>query len=143
MKIVNPSVEIIHPPAKLDGMALAPDESMIHHIERCGRVCYKSESFMANDTAADFVSRIIKRGHEAVLEHASFCFVLTSPAQILVEDTIERVQRFSPFDRQWNQKDCIRKCPCMARLFSHASSREYLLPQLLCAVHLRQSCSFP
>lgn len=89
MKIVNPSVEIIHPPAKRDGMVLAPAESMIRHIERCGRVCYKSESFMANDTAADFVSRIIKRGHEAVLEHASFCFVLTSPAQILVEDTIE------------------------------------------------------
>ena len=89
MKIVNPSVEIIHPPVRPDERALAPNEIVIRHIERCGRVCYKSENLIANDTAADFVSRIIKRGHEAVLEHASFCFILTSPAQILVEDTIE------------------------------------------------------
>lgn len=43
-------------------------------IEKCGRVCYKSEDKITEDSAEKFVANIIKRGHEAVLEHASFIF---------------------------------------------------------------------
>ena len=60
MKIVNPSVEIITP---LDGQAV------LQHIEQCGRVCYKSEAKITETSAKTFVAAIIKRGHEAVLEH--------------------------------------------------------------------------
>ena len=42
---------------------------ILKHIERCGRVCYKSEDKITEDSAQQFVANIIKRGHEAVLEH--------------------------------------------------------------------------
>lgn len=46
----------------------------IKKIEKCGRVCYKSEDKITEDSAGKFVANIINRGHEAVLEHASFIF---------------------------------------------------------------------
>lgn len=50
----------------LDGAAI------LKKIERCGRVCYKSEEKIDEGTAEKFVAGIIKRGHESVLEHVSF-----------------------------------------------------------------------
>lgn len=49
---------------------------ILKHIERCGRVCYKSEDKITEDSAQQFVVNIIKRGHEAVLEHGSLCYRL-------------------------------------------------------------------
>lgn len=60
MKIINASVEILTP---LDG------DTILRHIEQCGRVCYKSEHRITEGSAEKFVRGIIKRGHEAVLEH--------------------------------------------------------------------------
>ena len=62
MKIINPSFEII---GNVDGSAI------VRHIEKCGRVCYKSEDRITDDSAEKFVAGILQRGHEAVLEHAS------------------------------------------------------------------------
>lgn len=63
MRIIAPSTEILTP---LDGNAI------LKHIELCGRVCYKSENRIREDTAENFVRGIIHRGHDAVLEHFSF-----------------------------------------------------------------------
>ena len=60
MKIISPGFEILTP---LDGQAV------LKHIELCGRVCYKSENKITDTSATTFVANIIKRGHEAVLEH--------------------------------------------------------------------------
>lgn len=46
-------------------------QEILNKIERCGRVCYKSESKIEEGSAAKFVAAIIKQGHETVLEHAS------------------------------------------------------------------------
>ena len=62
MKIIKPNVEILTP---ING------DEILKHIERCGRVCYKSEGNITDDSAAKFVANIIKRGHESVLEHSS------------------------------------------------------------------------
>lgn len=48
-------------------------DEILKHIERCGRVCYKSEDKITEDSAQQFAANIIKRGHEAVLEHGSLC----------------------------------------------------------------------
>lgn len=45
---------------------------ILKKIERCGRVCYKSEEKIDEGSAEKFVAGIIKRGHESVLEHVSF-----------------------------------------------------------------------
>ena len=47
-------------------------QEILKKIEICGRVCYKSEGKIKEDSAEKFVASLIKRGHEAVLEHASF-----------------------------------------------------------------------
>ena len=63
MRVIKPDVELITP---LDG------DTILKRIEQCGRVCYKSEDKITEDSAVKFVQNIIKRGHEAVLEHCSF-----------------------------------------------------------------------
>ena len=63
MRIIKPDVEFLTP---LDGAAI------IKHLELCGRVCYKSEEKISEDSAQKFLTNIINRGHEAVLEHFSF-----------------------------------------------------------------------
>lgn len=63
MKIIKPDVEFITP---IDGAAI------LKRLEQCGRVCYKSEAKITDTSAPAFVAGIIKRGHEAVLEHCSF-----------------------------------------------------------------------
>jgi hypothetical protein len=63
MKIVKPSVEIID--------NLNPRE-ILKKLELCGRVCYKSEDKITPESAVKFISNIIKRGHESVIEHFSF-----------------------------------------------------------------------
>ena len=44
-------------------------EEALRIIEKAGRTCYKSEDRSSESSAAEFVSNIIKRGHEAVIEH--------------------------------------------------------------------------
>lgn len=62
MRVIKPSVEILTP---LDGAEI------LKHIERCGRVCYKSEDKITEDSAPKFVKTVLSRGHEAVIEHYS------------------------------------------------------------------------
>ena len=68
MKIIEPSVEFMTP---IDG------REILHQIERAGRVCYKSEDKITEDSAKTFVANILKRGHEAVLEHVNFTVKFT------------------------------------------------------------------
>lgn len=63
MKIINPSVELLDKPDW---------DKVIKCLELCGRVCYKSENKISTNSAQTFIKNIIKRGHEAVLEHFSF-----------------------------------------------------------------------
>lgn len=49
-------------------------DGVLKHIERCGRVCYKSESKIRAISAERFVSAIINRGHTSVLEHGNLIF---------------------------------------------------------------------
>jgi thymidylate synthase (FAD) len=44
-------------------------EKMMLSIEKAGRTCYKSEGRIGDGTAEKFITSIIKRGHESVLEH--------------------------------------------------------------------------
>lgn len=66
MKIIKASVEILTPfNADHNGI------DILKSIKRAGRVCYKSEDKITDDSCLAFVKNIIARGHEAVLEHES------------------------------------------------------------------------
>jgi len=44
---------------------------LLEHVERCGRICYKSEEKITPGSADTFVKKIRKNRHLSVLEHAS------------------------------------------------------------------------
>lgn len=60
MKIVRPMVELINPPEY---------KELLNIVETAGRVCYKSEDKIKEGSAEEFIRNVIKRGHEAVIEH--------------------------------------------------------------------------
>ena len=68
MKIINPSIEIMR--TGLETEMIIPEQ----FIEKVGRTCYKSEDKITNDSAFKFVANLIKRGHEAMIEHWSLVF---------------------------------------------------------------------
>lgn len=47
---------------------------VLQTIERIGRVCYKSEDRITEDSAVKFCRNIIGRGHESMIEHQSASF---------------------------------------------------------------------
>ena len=63
MKLCKPLFEIWEQSAGLEGV--------YKHIEKVGRVCYKSEDKITEDSAKPFVDRMIKSGHGAMLEHGT------------------------------------------------------------------------
>lgn len=63
MKLIKPSFEIREQPSGLEGV--------YKQIEGVGRVCYKSEDKITEDSAKPFVDRMIKSGHGAMLEHGT------------------------------------------------------------------------
>ena len=64
MKLIKPSVEIIRQ-EKYDLL------HVFKFIELAGRTCYKSENKITEDSASEFVNRMVKSGHGAMLEHGT------------------------------------------------------------------------
>ena len=63
MRLIKQSFEIWNQPAGLEGV--------YKMIEYAGRVCYKSEDKITEDSAKPFVDRMVKSGHGAMLEHGT------------------------------------------------------------------------
>lgn len=64
MKLIKPSVEVIRQ-EKYDLL------HVFKFIELAGRTCYKSENKITEDSASEFVHRMVKSGHGAMLEHGT------------------------------------------------------------------------
>ena len=63
MKLIKPSYKIIEQESGINGV--------YKMIEYAGRVCYKSENKITEDSAKPFVDRMIKSDHGAMLEHGT------------------------------------------------------------------------
>ena len=64
MKLINSKVEILEP----TGYTI---DDIYKQIEIAGRTCYKSEDKITETSAKEFVDRMIKSGHGAMLEHGT------------------------------------------------------------------------
>ena len=71
MKLIKPSFTIIEQGSGIEGV--------YKQIEMAGRTCYKSEDKITETSAKEFVDRMIKSGHGAMLEHGTI--YLTIPDQ--------------------------------------------------------------
>ena len=63
MKLIKPSYKIIEQEPGIEGI--------YKQIELAGRTCYKSEDKITEDSAKEFVNRMIRSGHGAMLEHGT------------------------------------------------------------------------
>lgn len=77
MKLIKPSFEVWEQPAGLEGV--------YKQIEKVGRVCYKSEDKITEDSAKPFVDRMIKSGHGAMLEHGTVYLAMPMEAILPIE----------------------------------------------------------
>lgn len=91
MKLINPSVELITQAQGLEGI--------YKQVERVGRVCYKSEDKITEDSAKPFVDRMIKSGHGAMLEHGTV--YLFCPTEEYVDSNGD-VQYYNPLEKYQN-----------------------------------------
>lgn len=71
MKLIESKVEIIEQQPGLEGV--------YKQIELAGRTCYKSEDKITEDSAKEFVDRMIKSNHGAMLEHGTVYLKITYP----------------------------------------------------------------
>lgn len=79
MQLIEPKFEILE---QLPGM-----EGIYKQIELAGRTCYKSEDKITEDSAKDFVERMIQSGHGAMLEHGTVYLAIP----------------YSPFDSKYQE----------------------------------------
>lgn len=83
-------MKIVHCDAILEWITPEP----LQVIERAGRVCYKSEQRIADNSAVSFVEGLLKRGHEAVIEHASASFRIITDRGITHEIVRHRLASY-------------------------------------------------
>ncbi len=86
MRIIEPYFEILD---ELDG------KKMLQKIERIGRVCYKSEDLITEDSAEKFIRNILKRGHESVIEHEKISVKMVCDRGVTHEIVRHRVASYS------------------------------------------------
>ena len=84
MKISSPSIEIL---------AATPYLEQI--IERAGRVCYKSEDRITDDSAIAFIARLAESKHESVLEHGAITVLFVCDRGVSHELVRHRIASFS------------------------------------------------
>lgn len=86
MKIISPSFELLEP---------IDSERIMANIERCGRVCCKSEEKITHESAESFVRSLIQRGHESVVEHEKITVKITCDRGISHEIIRHRIASYS------------------------------------------------
>lgn len=75
MKLIESKVEIIEQQPGLEGV--------YKQIELAGRTCYKSEDKITEDSAKEFVDRMIKSKHGAMLEHGTVYLEIPEELNVL------------------------------------------------------------
>lgn len=87
MRLIKPSYDIWDTSYSL--------ERILEHIERAGRVCYKSEDRIKYDkwdnslTAMPFVNKLIESGHLSVLEHGTIYLKIVNRKDVLYKDFLD------------------------------------------------------
>lgn len=86
MKIINPSIKLED---EIDS------QRIIKKLERIGRVCYKSEGNINDESAEKFISNILNRNHESVIEHESISVRIICDRGVTHEIVRHRIASYS------------------------------------------------
>jgi thymidylate synthase (FAD) len=86
MKIIDPYFEILH---------MADKDEILNLLEKAARTCYKSEDQISQGSAEQLLKRLMKTGHESVIEHISITVRLICDRGITHEIVRHRLCSFS------------------------------------------------
>ena len=86
MQVIKPSIEIID---------MENYETIVKKIERIGRVCYKSEEKITEDSAEKFIKGLLTRQHESVIEHENVTVRLICDRGVTHEIVRHRIASYS------------------------------------------------
>jgi thymidylate synthase (FAD) len=67
----------------------------MRNIESYGRVCYKSESVVTHESADPFIRKLIKSGHESVIEHEKITVKIICDRGVTHEIVRHRIASYS------------------------------------------------
>jgi thymidylate synthase (FAD) len=109
MKVIKPGYEIMQ---KLDA-------SILQHIELCGRVCYKSENKITPGSSKEFIRMLIRRGHEAMLEHYSFSVRFICDRGVSHEMVRHRIASFAQESTRYCNYSKSREVTFIEPCFNH------------------------
>lgn len=96
-------------------------QKVLQKLELVGRTCYKSEDKITEDSAAKFVAGLIKRGHEAMLEHASITVKFVTDRGISHEIVRHRLASYA--------QESTRYCNYSQDKFGHELT--FIIPDFL------------
>lgn len=120
MRIIEPSFEILD---EING------EELLKKIEKVGRVCYKSESNITQDSANKFITNIIKSGHESVIEHEKVSVRIICDRGVTHEIVRHRIASYSQESTRYcnyaNEK-FGRELTLIKPIFWDEDSEEYM-----------------
>ena len=141
MKLIKQSFEILE----------QKDFSLIgikKFIERCGRVCYKSEDRITDDSYEKFVNMLVKRDHARPLEFGTVYLKISSG--MLFEEFLQDLVDYKLYNPAWikykelpeytyittnyrHYLQIIKKCPYIAEYFTEQDNCYY---PSRCTVHM-------
>lgn len=76
-------------------------QEFLNDLEYYGRTCYKSEARITPDSARKFVAKIIKNGHESVLEHKTITVRIICDRGVSHELVRHRIASYSQESTRW------------------------------------------
>lgn len=121
MRIIEPGFEILD---EVNG------EEILKKIEKIGRVCYKSEDRISNDSAKKFVANILKRGHESVIEHEKISVRIICDRGVTHEIVRHRIASYSQESTRYcnySNEKFGKELTLIKPLFWENNSKEYSL----------------
>lgn len=119
MNIIAPSVEIID---EIKG------EEILKKIEKIGRVCYKSEGKISEDSAEKFIANILKSGHESVIEHEKISVRIICDRGVSHEIVRHRIASYSQESTRYcnySHEKFGKELTVIKPMFWHEDSKEY------------------
>ncbi|MFI4911720.1 MAG: FAD-dependent thymidylate synthase [Sedimentisphaeraceae bacterium JB056] len=100
-------------------LAITPEADKV--IEQAGRTCYMSFEKMNASSAEDFIRRIVRAGHESVLEHAYATFRIRGCSRAMTHQLVRhRLMGISQQSQRYVNEDAF----------------DYVVPEAMPAEHL-------
>lgn len=97
MNLIKPKFEILEQQPGIDGI--------YKMIELAGRTCYRSENNITENSAKDFVDRMIANGHLSILEHGTVYLVAeTKLVNYYIHPEDGEDEEYNPLEKYYDNK---------------------------------------